>query len=1226
LPRISSPRVVPAYRPPRPVNIDTADIDVTTPRKRTDRVLRDRDDPQQGTIKRGRTVVRIHTKRLKENPELVKNRRKTPGEKLVEKFLIKDKAAEEAKRRKLEEEASSSKHVHRDIALVKVEAGNSTPPRRQDAQGSEVLIDFDKPEERLAKNHVPEEEEQEVLKVTQSEALDILLSETESETVTPAPSKKRASVKDKGKKSNTIKKRPKKRDKGSTIKSVDRTFAEVTQKPVEKSLLQRRNTVKNLRRNSRDVEPLALVINEYETSIPSTSAEPLLTPASSTTSLSTESTASTPVDSTSSTPVSSTPITPPLGLVSSIESVPLEVIKSVVPESDSLQRDTSPLKADSDYNSKPNIYNMLSVEASVENAGDMLKKLPLKFVVDEIKVEETSKPPKSPKLFRYEVTVEEISDKKLPFQKQGSDNQSKFQNENGIYVDRDATYLTVKNDLKQAENVMKCDSSLIHTQKEETESNSSGIPVGKTVGIIPKGPTYSETVSQVEVSLSNVGEDRMRQVDVVSFSSGNSSNEKGENREIVTATSEISNIPSVSPTSSKQDTEGGSKLPEAELKSEEFFSILPKEESKTLPIEKKLKKCENLKDKTLTNKFTVKGEETEALEVTDTHRTEKDICNKKLVESSKIAEKNNSRQIFENMFAIDRKIDRPDIPAWKKALIAKTQASNTSKLQDSLGLQHKSNNLKLNPIPLSPNKDDSIVSSNNTSTETNLKTCVELSVKQAEPVSQEVKTSAISLSTISCSERSNPKITEQQEIVKIKAADAGSVCWNSTPDKTDLQSGKSELGEKLNIQVTEKHETNEAVSVGQKIKPSEEADMENEMKVPADLNVNKGQESKVKEKVVENKLKYGEVLSAGEAKSAETQLENVKVKYSEMSPIGATKATEAKLKESKPKPANEIHADKMKPAKVKVTDSKLKPQTSSEQNSPAINVTECKIKSSALVKLGTPEMKPLDTKVKSVQTSPIEGKVHVIQSTAKEVNFMREITVATEIKSVDKKIIPEAESPVEKVKSTETEISSVEETEVPEIREILNDALETPTSSSLAFVETPAVNKSESVETAPKPFSVGNETELEETKPPEKKATPVQTKVFGHSEFCEVLAVEKEKPGVTSIMEKEESASDAAVTGPTISGSDGKAETNPVVSLEKETSSEEETDSEEETESETDSDDGEEVTRPSQRASTSSSEDSGFDSLPTSVPGSTAYNKGPNSKGISDLLTQNLIL
>jgi hypothetical protein len=271
------------------------------------------------------------------------------------------------------------------------------------------------------------------------------------------------------------------------------------------------------------------------------------------------------------------------------------------------------------------------------------------------------------------------------------------------------------------------------------------------------------------------------------------------------------------------------------------------------------------------------------------------------------------------------------------------------------------------------------------------------------------------------------------------------------------------------------------------------------------------------------------------------------------------------------------------------------------------------------VKLGTPEVKPLDIKVKSVETSPLEGKAHITESGANEVNCVTEITVATEVKSVDKKIITVTESPVENMKFTETETSSVKEPEETKRREILNHALETPASSSLTFVETRTADKSESVETVPKPLSVGNETELEKTKPPERKDTPVETKVLGHPEFCETLTVEEEKPGVTSVSEKEKSADDSVVVGPKIAESEGTAETNTVASVQEETTSEAETDSEEETESETDSDDGEKVSRTSQQASTSSSEDSGFDSLPTSVPGSPAYNKAPISKGINPI-------
>lgn len=72
------------YRAPRPVVIDTADIDVSKRKKDED----DSETSTSGKIHRGRSVVRIHTKKLKENPGLKK---KTQGELLMEKFLIKEK-------------------------------------------------------------------------------------------------------------------------------------------------------------------------------------------------------------------------------------------------------------------------------------------------------------------------------------------------------------------------------------------------------------------------------------------------------------------------------------------------------------------------------------------------------------------------------------------------------------------------------------------------------------------------------------------------------------------------------------------------------------------------------------------------------------------------------------------------------------------------------------------------------------------------------------------------------------------------------------------------------------------------------------------------------------------------------------------------------------------------------------------------------------------------------
>ncbi|XP_049782572.1 uncharacterized protein LOC126184246 [Schistocerca cancellata] len=77
--RIPCPR---RFIAPRPIFIDTADIDVVTPPVRRTGAPRE--------IRRDRSIVRIHTARPKEV------RKKTPGERLVEKFLIREKAPAQA--------------------------------------------------------------------------------------------------------------------------------------------------------------------------------------------------------------------------------------------------------------------------------------------------------------------------------------------------------------------------------------------------------------------------------------------------------------------------------------------------------------------------------------------------------------------------------------------------------------------------------------------------------------------------------------------------------------------------------------------------------------------------------------------------------------------------------------------------------------------------------------------------------------------------------------------------------------------------------------------------------------------------------------------------------------------------------------------------------------------------------------------------------------------------
>nr|XP_018904831.1 PREDICTED: uncharacterized protein LOC109035592 isoform X2 [Bemisia tabaci] len=77
----------PHFQLQRPHFRDTESINVSPSRTRPAKA----GSPVFGKIHRGRTVVRIQTLRKKESP---KSRRKTPGERLVEKFLIRNKADE----------------------------------------------------------------------------------------------------------------------------------------------------------------------------------------------------------------------------------------------------------------------------------------------------------------------------------------------------------------------------------------------------------------------------------------------------------------------------------------------------------------------------------------------------------------------------------------------------------------------------------------------------------------------------------------------------------------------------------------------------------------------------------------------------------------------------------------------------------------------------------------------------------------------------------------------------------------------------------------------------------------------------------------------------------------------------------------------------------------------------------------------------------------------------
>ncbi|XP_059473826.1 serine/threonine-protein kinase N1-like [Neocloeon triangulifer] len=113
----SSPLVTRTYQ--RPVRMDTDNIDVSGVRKINLRraepaeAALTKDGDTRGTIKRGRTVVRIHTKKQKDNPDIDKRRRMTPGERLKEKFMIRDYDAE---RKKKDEEEERRRTTEREEA------------------------------------------------------------------------------------------------------------------------------------------------------------------------------------------------------------------------------------------------------------------------------------------------------------------------------------------------------------------------------------------------------------------------------------------------------------------------------------------------------------------------------------------------------------------------------------------------------------------------------------------------------------------------------------------------------------------------------------------------------------------------------------------------------------------------------------------------------------------------------------------------------------------------------------------------------------------------------------------------------------------------------------------------------------------------------------------------------------------------------------------------------
>jgi hypothetical protein len=1067
---------------------------------------------------------------LKENPGLVQNRKKTPGEKLVEKFLIKEKPTEQAKRKENGAEAVGAKHVRRDPGGQEAEDWHPGTPRRENIQDLERPVDRSEPDRILSEKRQDLEEEEkaeDVVTVTQSEALDILLSETENETEIisaipnampeQTPSEKYASLNGKQSRSSTVKKRTKKRDKSSTIKRVEHNPPEVIQAAAEKSLLQRRNTVKKLRRNSRDIELLTLAIDESETSMLSTPAGSLPTPASSITS-----TTPTPVNSTPSTPTASTPM---------VETLPLEVGKPFVFESQCSNRDMFPFKTKvSDRKCEPNISKILSVDVSVENSCDVFKKTPLKFVVDEIRVEES---PKSPKLLRYEVTVEEVVDNETPFQR-GDEREPQVLDESSCGLDREGAFATVEG--------VVCSSSSIRNLKDENEFKFNLTNERQKAKIIPETSRDSETVSEAEIVV-----DRQADSDRCS--------EEGENKQALTAGSEMADVPSLVHAYSEQDTESDDRAAKDELANEEIKCKAPKCDAEASPIEKEFSQVEIPKNTASTNKVTVHKDGTGTPKAQHKDKIEKDTSNKKFLEYLKLAEKNSSAGRPEIPLTSDQKNEQSCVPAWKKALIARTQANNANKAQGQIDMQHR---CQLIPVSQVSNKDTTTTSRTSASDGRALDAIVEPRSENCEHL-QDTKPQVL-LSAESCSAVSKPEESIEDQIGEAKSADAESSCAN----KSAQHSGKSGPEEKPETRGTRSEKSDDAHPAEQD-NLSGKVDVQNLNSSAAELRSSKGNKN-ADRKVVEGKVKPSEPPSARKDKHTETKLENVKLRNTERTPFGLTKAAEAKTKDVKASPAV---ANRTKDGETEMARCKLKPtQMSPEQKSPAnTNLTKFETNSSTPVVSESVGTKPLGARLKDVDTPPVSSPKSAIEPS--------DVTTATaEIKPDDEKKTSAGEVPVEKLKCAEASASAEDSKQ---------DRKEGSVKPKLA--ETSAADDAESVGTKSKEKPESKQTK---TKAPDNKLTPVNGKAPSHGKS-------------SGTAEEADLASCAAAVG--------LEAAEPALTAEEETSSEEDTDSGSD-------DDGEEVTGLSQRASTSSSEDSGFDSLPTSVPGSPAYyKKDPNTKG-----------
>ncbi|KAK7864680.1 hypothetical protein R5R35_010944 [Gryllus longicercus] len=375
LDRAASPRA-PRFLPPKPLRIDTADIDVSAARfgRRDPPDRPDGGEPaRQPTIKRGRTVVRLHTKKLKENPALDARRRLTPGEKLVQKFLIVDKAEEAAKaaRRQRLEEAEQRERAAEMARLQAMAA-------KKAAADADAGAGADPPEGQFAQEpgaappvqHFPT-----IQGLTENAALDLLLSATDDDDEAKAGDSsgtvKKRKVKEKEGTVKAAKKKTKKKDALGNSASEDSPAT--GDEMLEKSTLQRRNTVR-FRRNSQDVEGFP----EIE-SVPGSRRTSFdMSPSSRRSSFDQS----------------------PSSRRSSLDST----------------GDETPMASEkkSTVKRKKGAKHKIVADVSVDNNSSTEPRSP-KFVVDEVKVEHSPASPRGqPKKFRYEVIVEDVEEESAP--------------------------------------------------------------------------------------------------------------------------------------------------------------------------------------------------------------------------------------------------------------------------------------------------------------------------------------------------------------------------------------------------------------------------------------------------------------------------------------------------------------------------------------------------------------------------------------------------------------------------------------------------------------------------------------------------------------------------------------------------------------------------------------------------------------------------------------------